>query len=429
MKKIVQALFVLLSVASLVFAQENLTSQTAANASGLVEQESVLFENSSHDLQENIAQDSNESTIIEEAFVQEVNNINYLYESIDFDPSNIQSKQLYAKFLELPQTVFTHQRVGVKIEALVTTQAYTHIQTRFIDSKNVAVINPEDSWQTLGNNKLNNEFFLKIYSSDFKLPTFELILFQDDTIVDVVHLEPNNIRYTDISSNDIEFSSIIAQSLDVKVVNARQYSNEEILVVLQLEAFNGNLEDFRLKEYEEQFLMSLEESYPQQTLTFNVIVPIYTKKIEFKYYNTKKNQFDKLSTHIQLDEQLISTQTDLNPNNSSMQLYKKVAVGVAAIFFILIYLFKRKLLYLLIAIVFALVFFYFAKPNDSLIIHKGTNIYILPTNNSTVFHVTQRKQLVEILNKQYNYYKILFKFENQTTKTVGWIKEEDIVEN
>jgi hypothetical protein len=112
-----------------------------------------------------------------------------------------------------------------------------------------------------------------------------------------------------------------------------------------------------------------------------------------------------------------------------MQLYKKVAVGVAAIFFILIYLFKRKLLYLLIAIVFALVFFYFAKPNDSLIIHKGTNIYILPTNNSTVFHVTQRKQLVEILNKQYNYYKILFKFENQTTKTVGWIKEEDIVEN
>jgi hypothetical protein len=415
----------------------------ASNASTLVQKETSLFQNNQEEvvepnsvetnntLEENIdPQQNNQIDLpLEQNEILEQTSSKYLYESVDFDDSLIQSKQLYAKFLDFPTTVFAHQRVAVKIEALITTQEYTHIQTRFINSNSVAVINPQESWKTVGNNKLNNEFFLKIYNNDFELPTFQLVLYHYDEIIDVVNLPLQKVRHTNISSNDEEFSNVIAQTLDVTMLNARQYSNEEILVVLQLEALNGNLEDFRLKAYEEQFLMSLDESYPKQVLTFNVIVPIYTKSIKFKYYNTQKEQFETLSAAVKLDEQLISTQTDLNPNNNNMELYKKVAVGIAAMVFILIYILRRHPFYIIIAIAFSAVFFYFAKPNDSLVIHQGTNIYILPTPNSTVFHVTQTKQLVEILNTKGSYFKILFKFEDQNTRTVGWIKEKDIVEN
>jgi len=71
----------------------------------------------------------------------------------------------------------------------------------------------------------------------------------------------------------------------------------------------------------------------------------------------------------------------------------------------------------------------YAKPNSAMVIEEETKIYILPTNNSTVFYITPNKQHVEILDKKEHFIKILFKLNDHNGKTVGWIKEEDIVED
>jgi uncharacterized protein YgiM (DUF1202 family) len=60
-------------------------------------------------------------------------------------------------------------------------------------------------------------------------------------------------------------------------------------------------------------------------------------------------------------------------------------------------------------------------PNSKVKVAKNTYIYILPTKNSTVFHITNKDHTVEILKKKAKFSKVLF--ENQA---IGWIKNENL---
>ena len=104
-------------------------------------------------------------------------------------------------------------------------------------------------------------------------------------------------------------------------------------------------------------------------------------------------------------------------------------MGVLTIFFLLLFLIKRKNSYIIIAILLSVVFFFFTKPNNLITIAQATKIYILPTNNSTVFYISPEEQSVEILDKKGEFIKVLFELNIENGKTVGWIKEEDIVKN
>ncbi len=353
----------------------------------------------------------------------------YLFEEVPFDLENKQSNTLYAKFINYPTTVYTSQRFALEIETLITTSDFTKIETRFLNSKDISIINPQENWQKTNNNTYKNLYFFKVYTQEFQIPTFQIILYNEDEIVDVVYLKPEEVNYTNIALKDNQFSNVIAKEMKVLSSKTRQYSNNELLTVLEIEATSGNLEDFRLKEFNEQLLMSLEENYPKQKLIYNTIIPIHTKEIKFNYYDTQTNRFKKIIIPIKLEEELVSTQTDLNPNDSNIEVYKKIALGVLTILFIIMYLIKRKNIYIIIAVILSIFFFMFAKPNSAMVIEENTKIYILPTNNSTVFFITPTKQLVEILDKRENFTKILFKLNDQNNKTVGWIKEKDIVED
>lgn len=353
----------------------------------------------------------------------------YLFHELQFDSQNKQSNNIYAKFITYPTSVYTSQRFAVEIEALITSKVFTKIETRFLNSKDISVINPQNEWEKSVNNSYKNLYYFKVNTQSFQLPTFQIILYNKSTVVDVIYLKPNPISYTNIAIKDNQFSNVIADDVKVLSSKTRQYSNTELLTVLEIEANHGNLEDFRLKEFGEQLLMSLEENYPKQKLIYNTIVPIYTKEIRFNYYNTLTKQFKKIVVPIKLEQELVSTQTDLNPNDSNIEVYKKVALGVLTIFFLLLFLLKRKNMYIIIAIILSVAFFIFTRPNNLITISGNTKIYILPTNNSTVFYISPNQQSVETLDKKGEFIKVLFKLNEQNSKTVGWIKEEDIVKN
>lgn len=426
-------LFVCFVLFNALFAQEAFSTQEQSLFETKVQEESstTLLSTPSSELENNESIENTEEPLLlnEEEVVLEEESYAYLFEEVPFDVENKQSNTLYAKFTTYPNTVYTSQRFAVEIETLITTNEFTKIETRFLNSKEISIINPEEVWTKSNNNTYKNLYFFKVYSQAFKIPTFQIVLYNEDEIIDVIYLEPKALNYTNIAIKDNQFSNVIAKEVKVISSKTRQYSNNELLTVLEIEATHGNLEDFRLKEFEEQLLMSLEENYPKQKLIYNTIIPIHTKEIRFNYYDTQSSQFKKITIPIKLEEELVSTQTDLNPNDSNLEVYKKVALGVLTIVFIVMYLIKRKNSYIVIAIILSILFFMYAKPNSAMIIDEETKIYILPTNNSTVFYITPKKQMVEILDKKEHFIKILFKLNDHNGKTVGWIKEKDIVED
>lgn len=424
-------LFVCLFLFYALFAQEGFQTQEPSLFEATTQEENTpsLTPSYTNEINSNENDETTEESPLLQGENVEEENYNYLFEEVLFDVENKQSNTLYAKFTSYPNTVYTSQRFALEIETLVTTTEFTKIETRFLNSQEISIINPEEIWTKNSNNSYKNLYFFKVYSQAFKMPTFQIVLYNEEEVVDVIYLEPKELNYTNIALKDNQFSNVIAKEVKVLSSKTRQYSNNELLTVLEIEATQGNLEDFRLKEFEEQLLMSLEENYPKQKLIYNTIIPIHTKEIRFNYYDTQNNQFKKITVPIKLEEELVSTQTDLNPNDSNLEVYKKVALGVLTIFFIVMYLIKRKNSYIVIVVILSVLFFMYAKPNSAMVIEEETKIYILPTNNSTVFYITPQKQLVEILDKKEHFIKILFKLNDHSSKTVGWIKEEDIVED
>jgi hypothetical protein len=424
-------LLILLLCINIAFAQDGYSTQEQS-----IFQETLQETTEELTLDEALVEEAqNKPKIIEKPIknepeeVFEEDNYAYLFKEVPFDANNKQSNSIYAKFVTYPTSVYTSQRFAVEIEALITSREYTKIETRFLNSKDISVINPQNDWVKSVNNSYKNLYFFKVNTQAFQLPTFQIILYNKNSIVDVIYLKPNPISYTNIAIKDNQFSNVIANDVKVLSSKTKQYSNTELLTVLEIEANYGNLEDFRLKEFGEQLLMSLEENYPNQKLIYNTIVPIYTKEIKFNYYNTQTKQFKKLVVPIKLEQELVSTQTDLNPNDSNIEMYKKVALGVLTIFFLLLFLLKRKNTYIVIAIILSIVFFFFTRPNNLITLSAATKIFILPTNNSTVFYIAPTEQVVETLDKKGEFIKVLFKLNDQNSKTVGWIKEEDVVKN
>lgn len=337
------------------------------------------------------------------------------------------SKNLYVNYEKIPKVVFKKQRFEVVLKLIITTDEFEKIETRFLNSENITVLNPTRQWEYGFKNQFFNRYYFKTESSKFIMPGFQVLIYKEGKVFETVTLNPKKIKYTDIATQDEGFSNVIAEKLKIKLHKTKQYTNNQLLTILELDAVEGNLEDFNLNFFKEQGISSISGEYPNQSAIYYAIVPLHVKKIEFDYYNILTNNFEKLSSPIVLKNELISTQTDLNPNKNNLLLYKKITFGVLTLFFFIIYFFKKRFFNLILGFIFFIIFILYNMPNKKVFIKEGSNIFILPTNNSTIFKKIDKVKKAEILSEKNGFYKIILL--NNNKEIIGWIKERNIVKD
>ena len=126
-----------------------------------------------------------------------------------------------------------------------------------------------------------------------------------------------------------------------------------------------------------------------------------------------------------LQNELVSTQTDLNPNDSNFEKYKKIfSIVIFVVLLILLLLKRNKILMVLTFLTFIIALIY-NLPNSKGIVKKDSYIYILPTKNSTIFFKVDSDQNVEILQRKNGFIKVL----GLDNDFIGWIKEDSFGTN
>ncbi|MAD42654.1 MAG: hypothetical protein CL623_09730 [Arcobacter sp.] len=335
------------------------------------------------------------------------------------------AKNLYVSYKEIPKQVYKNQKFEVTIKALVTTKNFDYITTSFSNAKNIKVLNPNSKWVNTSGANYENKFFFKADQGSFRLPTFSNKLVKNGKTIEVSSLSPVSIAYSDIAKGDERFSNIIAKDFKLKAYKTKQYNNKESLTIIDIDAINSNLEDFSIHGIQEQGRSKLSDNYPNQNLIYYVVMPIHKKKLQFKYYNTTSKSFVTVTVPLILQNELVSTQTDLNPNDSSFEKYKKMAVVVLLLIFVLLYIWKRNKIYLGTSIVLFIITAIYLMPNSTGIVKKDSYIYILPTKNSTIFFKLENQEKVEILNRKKDFIKVM----GIDKKFIGWIKEENFGKN
>ncbi len=309
------------------------------------------------------------------------------------------AKNLYLSYTKTPTNIYKNQKFEIKIEAMITTSNFTNISTKFLNSSNIEVLNPNSSWKKISNDKYENSYYFKVKNTNFSLPLFEI----------------NLLRY----------SNIVAENIILKAYKTKQYNNDNALTIIDLDAVNSNLSDFSLKNIEEQGVSSIKEWENIENLVYYFVTPIFQKNLIFTYFNTTTNSFKEVKVPLILQNELVSTQTDLNPNDSTFEKYKKIAAIIVFVIFLLIYIWKRWKIVLFFTFISLIVAIIYNLPNQKGVIKTDSYIYILPTKNSTVFFKTQKDERVEALEKRENFVKVL----GVDSDFIGWVKEESFEKN
>ncbi|MBX7490190.1 SH3 domain-containing protein [Helicobacter turcicus] len=343
--------------------------------------------------------------------------------------SNTASKSFLVKniYLEaltpLMDILYVEQVVALEFKMLVFTQ-YSTIDTEFIfeDSalkNSVEVLNPKQDWVlNAEDSSLRNTFYLKIKQSQFAIPNVKVSVHTIDGLVSE-SLAGSVGRAIKLERKGA-YSQVLAQDLQILETKITSYDSTQNLAVFQLQSTMGNLFDFKLENYEQQGIESKSGDYKQAVAFYYVIVPKTLNTISFDYFNTQTSKYQTLQVPNIASEDRVSTQSDIKPKNNYQFFQISLMIFFALVFFGL-YVYKRKIIFILLA-VFALMFLlYFLTLKSEVTIKANVALRIQPTFNSTIFLVTQGATQAEILGTRNNYYKVILEDER-----IGWIKKDDI---
>ena len=231
--------------------------------------------------------------------------------------------------------------------------------------------------------------------------------------------------YKEIPLNDLystkqvdkirDFCNVLAKNLQIKNVISSKYNDRYNMISFTLTGEDANLNDFTLHLKDENLTI-----VSSQKATYLGLVENNKKALNFYYLNTEKDNYQKMNVPINIKSETISTQTDLNPEENTLFTPINILILSTIAVLILIFLIYQKIWLIFPPLLLTAYLIYINMPKGEMFLNKGIKIYILPTNNSTVFYETPLGTKVKILKKTSNYTKI------QIQNKIGWVKNEDI---
>ncbi len=260
-------------------------------------------------------------------------------------------------------------------------------------------------------------FFFKAGRSDIKTAKIEITSYPDPSF----YLPPLNIPLKPLSRPPKNFCKVLASGLKIDAHQISIFDTTQRLLTLNIEATEANLEDMVDKNATQQGVENIQTDYAKKYAEFFVVLPKDQKRWCASYYNTIKQKFEEFCVDTTLLDSTVVGQSDLNPNEDAFLKLKRYLMIVLSAIFILLFVWKRDLLFLLLAVASVAVLILFYLPEQKICIKQGAALFILPTKSSEIGLRVDKKQSVTLLGKRDNYNKVELQ-----NGTIGWIKDVDV---
>lgn len=333
-------------------------------------------------------------------------------------------KNVYLETLTpLLDILYVHQVVALEVKMLIFS-GYTTIETEFLFEDNalknsVEVLNPKQNWViNTEDSSLKNTFYLKINQVQFAIPTIKVsVNTKEGTVSETLTGHTGRAIKLDRKGS---YAQVVAESLEILDTKITNYDANHNLAVLQLKSKMGNLFDFHLSAYAKQGIESKSGNYKEATAFYYAIVPKEQNTISFDYFNTQVEKYQTLQVQNIAIEDRVSTQSDIKLKNN-YQFFKISLMVFFALLFFGLYLYKRKIIFIMFLVIALAFLLYFVTLKTSVILKSNVALRIQPTFNSTIVLTTHTEQKAEILGKRNNYYKVILEDEH-----IGWVVKNDI---
>ncbi len=340
------------------------------------------------------------------------------------DTTVVSPKILYISYDSVPQRVINGEIFPITIKSLSTKSDYQDISFSFENGSGVNLIE-ENSNHTKNGKYFYDTFYFQATKNDATLPDFVVSAFNSngDAYPATTTLKGQALNVITLNPKD-NFSNIIADSFSITNYKITSYDKNFNIILFTAVASRSDLANIHINNVTKQGIESLDNSFMSPKITYYAIIKKDVENFTFSYFNLQEQKFKKISFPVVVDDDRVTTQSDLRPKD---QEFWKIKVAVAtSILIILLFLilWKKRYIYLIVLIIPAAYILYTIKPSEIICVKEGTNIYLLPLRNGTIFEQTYKVDHLEVEGTTKGYKKV--KLENNK---IGWVRDEDICSN
>ena len=327
---------------------------------------------------------------------------------------------LYLSYKDVPSRVIKGEIFSLTIKALSTIEKFTDITYELSELQGLKLLSyfplreEDDKYYY-------ETFYFLVTDDNAKLPSITgTLLDYEENVYKKAILKPKNIEVVALNPKK-DFSNIIAKSFELIEYKTTSYDDQHNIVVFVATAIQSDIASFKLQNIFKQGIESVVESYFDSKITYYAIIDKKIQKFSFSYFNTLKNKFLPIEIPIIVDDDSVTTQSDLKPKDQSRERLKiLIAAGISVFAFIII-LWRKKYIYLIFVFLPLAYIAYIATPSKEICIKQGSNITLLPVLNGTIFEVTPSRYYLQKEGSIKGFTKVKLK-----NSKIGWVKNEDI---
>lgn len=353
-------------------------------------------------------------------FTSENNSTNIDDNTLSEEELNKLPKVIYLSYENMPARVLKGEIFTITIKALSTVIDFTDITYKISEATGLKLLNEYPSREADSKYYYDTFYFLTTEEGAI-LPNFTATLlnyggdqFKRTTLqgkkLNVVSLNPKK-----------NFSNIIANSFEILDYKTTSYDQTHNIVVFTATATNCDIASFELTNVAKQGIESVVESYFDSKITYYAVIDKNIENFSFSYFNLIKNNFALVNVPIIVNDDSVTTQSDLKPKDQSHERLKMSIAAVVGVIWLIIVLLRRKYIYIIFVAIPLAYIVYIGMPSKDVCIKSGTDIHLLPVSNGTIFETTSNVYYLQKEGKAKDFVKVKLKNEK-----IGWVKNEDI---
>ncbi len=357
------------------------------------------------------------------------------------------NKVVYLQYEDIPKRVIKGEQFHITLKALSTIPD-ANISYEVSNGLGLKFITHLPQNKKLGKYSLEDFYFVAT-DNKIKLPdiTATISLEQNSSKMDTNRSYDINSTFEDIDTqennttlNDYEstilkgkklkvielnpknnYANILADSFELINYKTTNYDTQHNIVIFVAKASNSDLSNIKLQNVYKQGVESIDQNISETKFTYFCVINKNIEEFSFSYFNVLQNRFIDINIPIVVDDDSVTTQSDLKPKDQSKDKIKMVVALGVTVFFTTLAIFRKKSIYIFLALLPLIYAIYLAIPSQKVCIKKGANIYLLPMKNGTVFETTATKYTLQKEGSIKNYTKV--KLQNNK---IGWVKNEDL---
>lgn len=335
------------------------------------------------------------------------------------EQEELQQKVLYLNYESLPKRLIKGEKFTITYKVLSTDTSFDDLVYKFDNYYGLERLNKEPI------RKIKDYYYFDTFefiatNEMLKTPDVTLFLqFNGYYKSNPTTLKGETIPVISLNS-DKRFSNIIADSFILKKYKTTSYDNKSNVIVFNASAKNCNLQSIKFQNIDKQGIESFDINKTVSTITYYMVVNKNLDTFEFTYYNLKENKFKSVIIPIIVDDDSVSTQSDLKPTQNKQKIIKLIIASALLFLAILAFILFRKYSLLLLIVPSIIYIVYNFIPLETICAKKGADLLLLPMDGGTIMTQLERRENFEVLNSVGEFYKI--KYNNK----IGWINSENI---